>query len=199
MDLTECFAYLDAFVDDIGEHAAIDTVYALSALNKVGDFPNLLELCWRRVGRGTHWENNKRRVFALWLCHCIQFPFAEANLPKRCVIDGLRAWLLHRRGYGTPFPLEVAQMSEVLTQCDIPHDKCVEIDGPYTLDIVLPDRSVLILTSEVTANTEDVCGLAWLQKNHLRMFGYKMIPIPVAKWRKLVEPKHYLLRLTGAA
>eukprot|EP00397_Hematodinium_sp_SG-2012_P024067 GEMP01025053.1.p1 GENE.GEMP01025053.1~~GEMP01025053.1.p1 ORF type:complete len:537 (+),score=132.56 GEMP01025053.1:163-1773(+) len=196
-DLTELYAYMEHFVADVGEHAAIDAVFALSAQNKVSDFPTLLEFCWRRIGRGTHWEQHKRRIFGLWLCQLIQFPYIECNLPKRCVVEGLRAWLLHRRGYDVAFPEEVAQMSEYLTALNIPHESCVELDGPYVLDVVLPNRTVLTLTSEVTVNTGDACGLAWLQANHLRMWGYRMVPIPITAWRRLVEPKEYLRGLTA--
>ena len=54
-------------------------------------------------------------------------------------------------------------MSEYLTALNVPHESCVELDGPYVLDIVLPDRTVLMLTSEVTADSGEACGLAWLQ------------------------------------
>ena len=39
----------------------------------------------------------------------------------------------------------------------------------------------------------------FVEGNHLRMFGYRMVAIPVAAWRRLEEPQQFMLSLASGS
>merc|ERR1712194_274978 len=130
--------YLEDHVDRINERSSIQLVYAMSAFGVTDLHPYLLLMIFRRIGAGNGWESERVRVFQLWICQQLQFPWLDARIQKRCIDAGLRAWVLHRRGYGCPFPDEVRDISCELARMGIAHSSFVAVAGtPYEVDLAV--------------------------------------------------------------
>ena len=94
------------------------------------------------------WEKQRVRVFQIWLSQLLQFPWLDCRLKRRCIDEGLRAWCLHRGGYGCPHPEEVREMSAVLDTMMVEHQSLVPVKyTSYELDLVIGDRKVTLLVS----------------------------------------------------
>eukprot|EP00386_Alphamonas_edax_P009597 GDKI01031491.1.p1 GENE.GDKI01031491.1~~GDKI01031491.1.p1 ORF type:complete len:723 (+),score=144.84 GDKI01031491.1:78-2246(+) len=181
--------YLEDRIDLIDEGGCIKGVYALAVFGMTAEYNYLLSFLWRKIGQTTYWEKEKYRVFHLFLCQLIQFPWLEAKIPKRCVYEGMRQWGMQRGGMHSPFPEEVKEVSAKLRELSVRH-KCFipQADGPYTLDIVLAKRrTALMVVSECARNTLDPCGGTVLEFNHLRLAGWNPIAINRRHWRTLSE------------
>ncbi|CAD7926617.1 unnamed protein product [Amoebophrya sp. A120] len=90
--------YVERHVDLVTEQGAIDATFFLASAGgeKIQRYKYLLRLLFQKIGQGTIWERQKRKVFTLFLAQCLQFPHLDAQLPSRCLNEGLRAWSLHR-------------------------------------------------------------------------------------------------------
>jgi len=181
--------YLADHADEISEASAIQVVYALSATGKTGLLPGLLLLLFRKIGAGSAWETHRMRVFHLWISQLLQFPWLDARLPRRCLDAGLRAWCLHRRGYGCAFPLEARAMAAELEALGVRHRTFVAVPGtPYEVDIAFGDRKdALLVMSEVSRNTMEPVGGALLQIRHLQARGWKCVVVPRRAWKALQD------------
>lgn len=149
----------------------------------------LLKYLFRKVGAGTAWEAQRLRVFQLWICQLLQFPWLDARLPRRCLSAGLRAWCLHRRGYGCPFPNEVRSISAELAAMGVAHRTFVPIaDTPYEVDLVVgSQKDALLVVSETARNTLEAVGGVLLQLRHLRACGWLPVIVPRRLWLKLMS------------
>eukprot|EP00747_Dinoflagellata_sp_TGD_P004285 gnl/TRDRNA2_/TRDRNA2_111028_c2_seq1.p1 gnl/TRDRNA2_/TRDRNA2_111028_c2~~gnl/TRDRNA2_/TRDRNA2_111028_c2_seq1.p1 ORF type:complete len:304 (+),score=47.64 gnl/TRDRNA2_/TRDRNA2_111028_c2_seq1:61-912(+) len=177
--------YLTDRVDEISERSAINAAYAMCATGASGTHSHLLSLLFRRIGSGTAWERQRVRVFQLWICQRLQFPWLDARLPRRCVNEGLRAWCLHRRGYGSPFPDEVRAVSAELQAMGVAHRTFVPVkDSPYEVDLAVGERKdALLVVSETARNTFEPVGNALLQLRHLRACGWCVVLVPRRVWQ----------------
>lgn len=182
--------YLDDYVDEVGERAAIHTIFAMCATGSSATHSRLLKFLFRKVGAGTAWEAQRLRVFQLWICQLLQFPWLDARLPRRCLSAGLRAWCLNRRGYGCPFPHEVRSISAELEAMNVQHTTFVSVPNtPYEVDIAVgSQKCALLVVSEASRNTLEAVGGVLLQMRHLRACG----------WLPVVVPRRYWLELTSA-
>merc|ERR1712216_432658 len=192
--------YLDDFVDEVGERAAIHTVFAMSATGATGTHSRLLKYLFRKVGAGNAWEAQRLRVFQLWVSQLIQFPWLDVRLPRRCLSAGLRAWCLHRRGYGSPFPDEVRSISAEFEAMGVSHRTFVPVaDTPYEVDLqVGSQKDALLVVSETARNTLQAVGGVLLQLRHLRACSWLPVIIPRRIWLELmtgpVEARQQYLR-----
>lgn len=179
--------YLDDRVDEVGEQAAIQTVYAMCLTGGMMTHSKLLLYLFRKIGAGTAWETQKVRVFQLWLCQLLQFPWLDNRLHKRCVEAGLRAWCLHRRGYGSPFPDEVREVAAELEAMGVPNRALVPVPGtPYEVDVAIGRRKdALLVVSETARNSFEPVGGTLLQLHHLRARGWRCVIVPRRAWRSL--------------
>ncbi|KAF8821872.1 hypothetical protein IE077_004259 [Cardiosporidium cionae] len=188
-------SYLEDSIDDVSEKAAIQAVFSMSAVGLADQHAYLLSFLYRKIGYGKAWESLKVPVFQIWLCHMLQFPWLSHNMPLRCVNEGLRAWCLQRGGYGAPFPQEISEISDVLSQQNIQHRLYEQIDCPYALDIVLEgeglDRKLLFVVAQCSHNSLEPCGGALLQIQHLKQLGYISLAIKRNYWRNLDEQRKY--------
>ncbi|CAJ1455680.1 unnamed protein product [Effrenium voratum] len=152
-DLTRvALEYLADHVDAVPERAAIQTVYAMCMTGAVANHSKLLLYLFRKIGAGTAWEAQRVRVFQIWMSQLLQFPWLDARLKKRCIETGMRAWCLHRGGFGCPHPEEVREVSEELKSMGVAHQSFVHVkDTPYELDVVIGDRKAALLVSSETA------------------------------------------------
>lgn len=176
--------YLDDRVDEVGEKAAIHTVFAMCLTGAVATHSRLLLYLFRKIGAGTAWEEQKVRIFQLWISQHIQFPWLDARLRRRCVEGGLHAWCLHRRGYGSPFPDEVREVAAELDAMGISHSAFVPVrDTPYEVDIAIGKRKdALLVVSELARNTLQPVGGALLQIHHLQAQGWHCVVVPRRVW-----------------
>ncbi|PHJ24532.1 snare protein [Cystoisospora suis] len=188
-------AYLEQHLDEVSERAAMQVTFAFCAVEGAASRHSyVLSFMFRKIGKGTEWEKDKVRVFHLWLCQLLQFPWLLYNLPRRCVFEGLRAWCMRRGGYGVPFAREVAEVSALLTLLRVRHETSVPMpDGPYELDIVLAapglERAVILITSECAANTSIPAGGSVLQQRHLELAGFVQVAfLHRPTWRCLRDP-----------
>eukprot|EP00929_Paragymnodinium_shiwhaense_P104659 TRINITY_DN69275_c0_g1_i1.p1 TRINITY_DN69275_c0_g1~~TRINITY_DN69275_c0_g1_i1.p1 ORF type:complete len:660 (-),score=101.84 TRINITY_DN69275_c0_g1_i1:90-2069(-) len=181
--------YLEDHVDEVDEASAIQIVYAMSALGCTGMLPNFLLLVFRKIGAGTSWEADKIRVFHLWVCQLLQFPWLDVRLPRRCISGGLRTWVLHRRGYGSPFPREVRQIADELQLMGVSVQTFVPVpETPYEVDLAINGRKdALLVQSELSRNTLDPVGCTLLQLRHLRSRGWRCAVVPRRLWATLQE------------
>lgn len=181
--------YLDDHVDEVGEQASIHAVFAMCLTGAVASHSKLLLYLFRKIGAGECWEEQKLRIFQLWIAQHLQFPWLDCRLRRRCVESGLRAWVLHRRGYGCPFPIEVRELAVELEAMGIPHRTFVPIPGtPYEIDVVIGHRKdALLVVSEVARNTLDPVGGTLLQMRHLQAQGWRCVVVPRRVWRSLAE------------
>ena len=187
-DLTRvALEYLVDYVDVIPERAAIQVVFAMCMTGTVGNHSRLLRFLFRKIGSGTAWEKQRVRVFQIWLSQLLQFPWLDCRLKRRCIDAGLRAWCLHRGGYGCPHPEEVREMSAVLDTMMVEHQSFVPVKHTaYELDLVIGDRKVALLVSSETArNTLTPVGGTLLQIKHLQDRGWRCVVIPLRAWRGL--------------
>ena len=85
----------EAATPDITEQAAIDFTYCLAAMDNCIENRYVLSLIYRRIGRGTVWERQKRKTFSLWVSFMLQFN-EEVNIDIRqqCVVEGYRSWAM---------------------------------------------------------------------------------------------------------
>lgn len=181
------FDYLEDYVDEIDDRASIQIVHAMCVFGGVSTHARLLLYLFRKVGAGTAWDGQRARIFQLWISQLLQFPWLDAKLPKRCINEGLRAWSLHRRGFGCPFPEEVRAISADLMAMGVGHQTFVPVpDTPYEVDIVIGHRKDgLLIVSETSRNTFGPVGSTLLQMRHLNDRGWHCIVIPRAVWRRL--------------
>eukprot|EP00438_Fugacium_kawagutii_P031240 Skav211071 [mRNA] locus=scaffold314:264324:265889:- [translate_table: standard] len=179
--------YLVDYVHEVPERAAIQVVFAMCMTGTVGNHSRLLRFLFRKVGAGTAWEKQRVRVFQIWVSQLLQFPWLDVRLKRRCIDAGLRAWCLHRRGYGCPHPEEVQQISENLDQMKVKHQRFLQVkDTPYELDLVIGDRkAALLVSSETARNTMTPVGGTLLQIKHLQDRGWRCLVIPLRAWRQL--------------
>ena len=179
--------YLADYVDLVSERAAIQVVFAMCMTGTVGDHSRLLRFLFRKIGAGTAWEKQRVRVFQIWMSQLLQFPWLDCRLKRRCIETGLRAWCLHRRGYGCPHPEEVREISELLDVMRIKHQSFVHVkDTAYELDLVIGDRkAALLVSSETARNTLTPVGGTLLQIKHLQDRGWRCLVIPLRAWRRL--------------
>ncbi|CAE8615965.1 unnamed protein product [Polarella glacialis] len=179
--------YLDDRVDEVSEHASIQAVYAMCVSGGVSTHSRLLLYLFRKIGAGTAWEGEKMRVFHLWMCQHLQFPWLDARLKRRCLEAGLRAWVLHRRGYGCPFPDEVRDVSAELAEMRVSHRTFVPVaETPYEVDIAIGEgKNALLVISETARNTLHPVGSILLQMKHLEARGWRCTVIPRQAWRSL--------------
>ena len=187
-DLTRvALEYLVDYVDVIPERAAIQVVFAMCMTGTVGNHSRLLRFLFRKIGSGTAWEKQRVRVFQIWLSQLLQFPWLDCRLKRRCIDAGLRAWCLHRGGYGCPHPEEVREMSAVLDSMMVEHQSFVPVKHTaYELDLVIGDRKVaLLISSETARNTLTPVGGTLLQIKHLQDRGWRCLVIPLRAWRGL--------------
>ncbi|CAJ1370738.1 unnamed protein product [Effrenium voratum] len=204
-DLTRvALEYLADHVDAVPERAAIQTVYAMCMTGAVANHSKLLLYLFRKIGAGTAWEAQRVRVFQIWMSQLLQFPWLDARLKKRCIETGMRAWCLHRGGFGCPHPEEVREVSEELKSMGVAHQSFVHVkDTPYELDVVIGDRkAALLVSSETARNTLTPVGGTLLQIKHLQDRGWRLLVIPRVAWRRLpaVSRARYLsLLLDGLA
>jgi len=180
------FDYLEDHVDEIDDHASIQVIHAMCLLGGVSTHARLLLYLFRKVGAGTAWDGQRTRIFHLWICQLLQFPWLDAKLPKRCIDAGLRAWSLHRRGFGCPFPDEVRAISADLMAMGVGHQTFVPVpDTPYEVDIVVGLRKdALLISSETSRNIFEPVGSTLLQMRHLQDRGWRCIVIPRLVWRR---------------
>mmetsp|Transcript_118841 Transcript_118841/g.236770 ORF Transcript_118841/g.236770 Transcript_118841/m.236770 type:complete len:602 (-) Transcript_118841:236-2041(-) len=181
------FDYLEDYVDEIDDRASIQIVHAMCVFGGVSTHARLLLYLFRKVGAGTAWDGQRARIFQLWISQLLQFPWLDAKLPKRCINEGLRAWSLHRRGFGCPFPEEVRAISADLMAMGVGHQTFVPVpDTPYEVDIVIGHRKDgLLIVSETSRNTFGPVGSTLLQMRHLNDRGWHCIVMPRAVWRRL--------------
>ncbi|KAK1442786.1 hypothetical protein BgAZ_303040 [Babesia gibsoni] len=117
--------YLEDFIEEINEESAINMAFAICATECQGELRGkddnivadlnryMTSFIWRIIGSGTEWERHKYRIFAIWLFHILMFPELDMNIPKRCVVSGMREWLL-RHGNGPQFPEEFDDIVHIL-------------------------------------------------------------------------------------
>lgn len=181
--------YLQDRVDDVGERSAINTVFAMAVFGASSTHSQLLLYLMRKIGAGTAWEKQRARVFHLWVCQRLQFPFIDVRLPRRCIDVGLRAWCQHRRGFGCPFPDEVRQIAAELEEMRVRHRTFVPVpNSPYEVDIAVGLRKeALLVVSEVARNTAIAVGSTLLQTRHLKAQGWRAMVIPRAEWLGVVD------------
>jgi len=179
------FDYLEDYVDEIDDRASIQLVNAMCVLGGVSTHARLLLYLFRKVGAGTAWEGQRVRIFTLWISQLLQFPWLDAKLPKRCIDAGLRAWSLHRRGFGCAFPDDVRAISADLVAMRVGHQTFVPVpDTPYEVDIAIGHRKDAILVSaETSRNMLGPVGSTLLQMRHLQDRGWRCIVIPRLVWR----------------
>eukprot|EP00933_Yihiella_yeosuensis_P051312 TRINITY_DN49209_c0_g1_i1.p1 TRINITY_DN49209_c0_g1~~TRINITY_DN49209_c0_g1_i1.p1 ORF type:complete len:623 (+),score=84.54 TRINITY_DN49209_c0_g1_i1:50-1870(+) len=179
--------YLDDRADEVSERASIQTVYAMCVSGGVASHSRLLLYLFRKIGAGTAWEAHRMRIFHLWVSQLLQFPWLDARLKRRCIDAGLRAWCLHRRGYGSPFPDEVREVAAELEAMGVSHRAFVPVpETPYEVDIAIRDRKdALLVISETARNTLEPVGSVLLQMKHLQDRGWKCVVIPRKAWRGL--------------
>jgi len=197
--------YLDDRVDEVGEQSAINVVYAMCLTGAISTHGRLLLYLFRKIGAGTAWEKHKVRVFQLWLAQQLQFPWLDAKLRRRCVEGGLRAYVLHRRGFGCPFPDNAREVAAELTELGIPCRLFVPVpDTPYEVDVVVGDRKdALLISSEVSRNTMQPVGGTLLEMQHLKARGWRCVVVPRRLWMSLESApqgsrKQYLEGLLSA-
>ena len=194
--------YLVDYIDVVPERAAIQVVFAMCMTGTVGNHSRLLRFLFRKIGAGTAWEKQRVRVFQIWMSQLLQFPWLDCRLKKRCIDTGLRAWCLHRRGYGCPHPEEVREISELLDSLQIKHQSFVHVkDTAYELDLVIGDRkAALLVSSETARNTLTPVGGTLLQIKHLQDRGWRCLVIPLKAWRQLpaAARPQYLQALVNA-
>lgn len=195
--------YIEDRVDEVGEQAAIHTVFAMCLNGGLVSHSRMLLYLFRKIGAGTAWESQKVRVFQLWICHQLQFPWLSARLHRRCVETGLRAWCLHRRGYGCPFPDEVRDVAAELVAMGVPHQTFVPVAKlPYEIDVAIGHRKdALLVVSELARNTLDPVGGALLQLHHLKARGWRCVIVPRKVWLSFTAPaarRQYLASLLSA-
>lgn len=176
--------YLDDHVDELSDRASIQTVYAMCMFGGIATHSRLLLYLFRKVGAGTAWDAQRVLVFHLWVSQLLQFPWLDARLPRRCIDAGLRAWCLHRRGYGCPFPDEVRSVSAELAAMGVNHRPFVPVPGtPYEVDIAVGRRKdALLVVSETSRNTFQPVGSTLLQIRHLEQRGWHCVVIPRRIW-----------------
>eukprot|EP00927_Polykrikos_kofoidii_P068305 TRINITY_DN63668_c0_g1_i1.p1 TRINITY_DN63668_c0_g1~~TRINITY_DN63668_c0_g1_i1.p1 ORF type:complete len:713 (-),score=137.23 TRINITY_DN63668_c0_g1_i1:104-2242(-) len=174
-------------VDEVNEASAIKVVYAMSATGTTGLLPRLLLLLFRKIGAGTAWEAERLRVFHLWVCQRLQFPWLDARMPRRCLNAGMRAWCMHRHGYGSPFPREVRGIATELEAMGVMHRTFVPMpDSPYEVDIAVGRRKdALLVLSETARNSLDPVGGALLQVRHFESRGWRCVVVPRRVWLML--------------
>lgn len=191
--------YLHDQVDEMSESAAISTVHSMCLAGGSLTHPFLLLYLFRKIGRGSAWEAQRLRVFHIWVSQLLQFPWLEARMPRRCLSAGLRAWCLQRGGYGSPFPEDVREVAEELSEMGLVVRTFVPVlNTPYEADVVLgPRKDALLVFSETARNTLDLVGSALLQCQHMRARGWRVVPVPLRVWRSLegCERKRYLQAL----
>merc|ERR1712232_1028606 len=175
--------------------------YAMSAMGCTDMLLNLLTLLFRKIGAGTFWEKQRMLVFHLWICQIIQFPWLDVRMPRRRLNAGIRAWALHRHGYGSPFPREVSAVARDLQTMGVEHRLFVTVPNtPYEIDIAIGKRKdALLVLSETSRNTLDPVGGAVLQLRHLKQHGWRVVVIPRQTWLAYVassaeEVRHNYLR-----
>lgn len=196
--------YLHDRVDEVGERAAINAVYAMAVFGASSTHSQLLTYLFRKIGAGTAWEKQRARVFHLWVCQRVQFPFVEVRLPRRCIDVGLRAWCQHRRGFGCPFPDEVRAIAADLEEMRVRHRTFVPVpETPYEVDIAVGLRKeALLVISEVARNSSTAVGGTLLQLRHLKAQGWRAVVVPRAEWLRVAgdspEERHaYLHSVLG--
>mmetsp|Transcript_9631 Transcript_9631/g.20935 ORF Transcript_9631/g.20935 Transcript_9631/m.20935 type:complete len:434 (-) Transcript_9631:34-1335(-) len=174
-------------VDYVSERAAIQLVFSMAVFPGVAArHEYLFGLLFRRIGAGTSWEKDKLRVFALWISQMVQFPWLDYDMHPRTVNASLREWVRVRQGHGSPYPREVAQVSCELEEMGVGHTCFKQVDAPYELDIVLEhSRDVLLVVSEVAANTGRPVNGALLQLTHLQQLGWVCHVVSRSQWRDL--------------
>lgn len=188
-DLTEvALQYLEDYSSEIGDRSAIQLVYAMSATGAI-NHSHLLLMLFRKIGAGSAWEAQRMRIFHLWVCQLLQFPWLDVRLKRRCLTQGLRAWCLHRRGYGCPFPDEARALSAELNDMGVEHKTFVAVPGtPYEIDIAVGSRKdALLVVSEVARNTMHPIGNTLLQLRHLQSRGWRCAVVPRSEWLSVSE------------
>ncbi|CAD7949241.1 unnamed protein product [Amoebophrya sp. A25] len=88
--------YIERCIDTVCEQSAIDVSFFLASAALTTRCRYLLRLVMQKVGLGTVWERQKRKVFTLWIAQLMHFPHLDTELPGRCLTEGLRHWTLFR-------------------------------------------------------------------------------------------------------
>ncbi|OLQ03634.1 hypothetical protein AK812_SmicGene13401 [Symbiodinium microadriaticum] len=194
--------YLTDRVDEVTERASIQVVFAMCLTGTVATHSKLLLFLFRKIGAGSAWESHRLRVFHLWVSQLMQFPWLDARMKRRCIDAGLRAWCLHRRGYGCPHPEEARDVSAELQAMGVQHRTFVAVqETPYEVDIALgPGKYALLVASETARNTLTPVGSTLLQMKHLKDRGWRCLVVPRRAWLLLESgpkgqgPKAHYLR-----
>jgi hypothetical protein len=187
--------YLEDLVDEVNERAAINTVYAMAVLGASQTHPLLLTFLMRKIGRGSAWEAQRLRVFHLWICQQLQFPFVDVRLPPRCLNSGLRAWLQHHSGFGTPFPQEANSVADELETMGMFVRRFVEVPGtPYEVDVAFGYKSAVLVVSELSRNLDSPIGGLVLKLNHLQAKGWRAALVQRTRWNQLLDKPHEVRR-----
>lgn len=176
--------YLHDHVEQVGEQAAIHTVFAMCLFGEVSNRSQLLLYLFRKIGAGTAWERHKVRIFQIWVAQLLEFPWLDAKLPKRCVESGMRANMLSRRGFGCPFPDEAIAIAAELQAMGVPARLFVPVpESPYEIDVAVGSRKdAFLIASEVSRNSLDAVGGTLLQLRHLKARGWRCVVIPRRLW-----------------
>jgi len=179
--------YFEDHIDDISDISSIKAVTAIAAFSLAGNFSYILFFLFRKIATSCGWERDHKRVFTLWLCQMLQFPYLDYDLPPTCVHECLRTWCLSRGGYViTPFQQEVDEVSRMLKALGISHRQGKIVNLPYALDIAIEkSRLAILVVAECSRNTREPSGVSVLNFNHIRLCGWNPIAIHRAHWKSM--------------